>query len=316
MLKGIILSLCACLIWGPTFVIPAFLSSFSSLEITLGQYFFYGVISLLFFGGVCYHKLIQYPLKIWMKALWFALISNIVYYTSIILAVQYSSASVTALIVGIAPISISFYGNLRQNECDFSKLLFPALLIATGLCIVNVEAIFNSKITTVSHEYLVGLVCAFVALISWTWYVVMNTQFLKTSPTMTNFEWSTMLGVATFIWVILIALLLGVFVMESADVQKYFVLTNEWQLFLLVTATLGCLCSWLGTYLWNSGSTRLPVSLGGQMTIFETVFGLMFVYLIEKRLPSPFECLGIGCMFVAIAYSMNLFTAIRPQLKA
>src|SRR5262245_55738353 len=108
MIRGIILTLSACFVWGLIFIIPMLLNEFSSVEITLGRYFFYGMISLLFFGGICYRKLIQYPTNVWMKAVWFALIGNVAYYISIVLAVQYSNPAITALIAGIAPVSISF----------------------------------------------------------------------------------------------------------------------------------------------------------------------------------------------------------------
>lgn len=308
MLKGIILTLSACFIWGLIYVIPIFLSAYSPVEIALGRYFFFGTISLIFFGGICYQKLSHYPFKIWRKALWFALVANVVYYTTLVLAVQYSSATITALIAGIAPITISFYGNWKNNECSFNKLILPAILIIAGLITINGKALFSNETIVISYEYIIGLFCAFLALVSWTWYVVANTQFLKTYPYVTHFEWSTMLGVSTFFWVILISLLMGLFFMDSTQIQKYFLLTTDLKIFLGLTAILGCLCSWLGSYLWNSGCIHLPVSLAGQMTIFETVFGLIFVYTLEQRLPSSLEGIGFSFIFLAIAYSMNVFS--------
>lgn len=312
MFKGILLTLSACFIWGLIFVIPTFLNEFSSLEIALGRYFFFGVISLFFFGGVCFRKLINYSLEIWIKALLFALIANILYYTCLVFAVQYANAAIATLIAGIAPVVIAFYGNWKENGSSCNKLILPALLIIAGLITVNVEDLFGQEPLTFSYEYVLGLVCAFLALLFWSWYVVANTQFLKECPSMSYFEWSTMLGVATFFWVML-ALLLTLVFLDLSHLQKFVQITDELKLFFALTAILGCLCSWLGSYLWNSGCTLIPMSLGGQMTIFETLFGLSFVYFVDQRLPTYLECCGIILMLAAIVYSMNIFSKISTE---
>lgn len=313
MLNGILLTLSACLLWGFVFVIPTFITEFSSIEIALGRYFFFGALSLLFCLGIGYRKLLLQPLTIWIKALWFTLISNVLYYTSIILAIQYSSASMTALIAGIAPVTISLYGNIKNTECRFQKLILPAILIALGLVIVNIDILFENSLIIFSFQHMIGIFFAFFALMAWTWFAVENAQFLKAYPAITHFEWTTMLGVATIAWVVSISLFLGIFFIQQEQIQKYFVLTTELKTFLIATAFLGCLSSWLGSYLWNAGSSRLPVSFGGLMTIFETIFGLSFVYLIEKRIPSSWECLGIALMLLAVIYSMQVFAKMNKN---
>ena len=307
MFKGLALALSACCIWGLIFVLPTFLGSFSSIEIALGRYFFYGIISLFFFIGFCFKNLINYPTRIWLKALSFALIANIFYYMALVLGVKYSGAGISTLITGIAPVSIAFYGNWLKNECSFSKLVIPALLIAIGLFIVNFDVFTGAPSVHYSYEYFFGIFCAFTSLMCWTWYVVANAKFLQANPTMSYFEWSTMLGVATFVWVVIIVTFSTLFLTDIGYLQKFSVVTTELQLFLLITAILGCICSWFGSFLWNSGCTYLPISLSGQLTIFESIFGLAFVYLIEKRLPSTFEILGITFMLSAILYSVTMF---------
>jgi drug/metabolite transporter (DMT)-like permease len=70
-------------------------------------------------------------------------------------------------------------------------------------------------------------------------------------------------------------------------------------------AALGILCSWLSAFLWNKASLHLPVSLVGQLTLFETLFGLLFVYTLEQHLPPQMEFFGIVFMVAAIAYAIR-----------
>jgi len=308
MFKGIILTLCACFIWGFIFVIPLLLTGFTSLEITLGRYFFFGSISMFIFGSFCFRKLIGYPLKFWGKALTFGLVANIFYYIATVVAIKYSSPGITALVAGIGPVSIAFYGNFKQRECRFSQLLIPSILIAIGLVIIRIQVLAENGADAFSFDHLIGIFCSFLALAFWTWFVVSNNRFLINNPSIAFFEWSTMIGVTTFGVVTLTILFLRLFVWNEIDLARYSQLSSEMQLFLIATAILGFFCSWLGSFLWNSGSLKLPVAFGGQLTIFETLFGLMFVYIYEERVPTFLECLGITLMLAAIFYTMRLFT--------
>lgn len=307
MLKGLSVILGACFGWGLIFVVPTFLENFSPLEIALSAYFFYGILSIFFFSFI-YQELLKYPLQVWLKAAWLALIVNIVYYTSIVLGIQYANAAVTTLIAGIAPVSIALYGNLTHKEVRFRSLILPSCLIATGLVIVNLESMSYEQ--ELSHEFFMGIGFAFIGLMSWTWYVVANTKFQKSYPEMSQFAWSTMLGLTTFVWVILFASLHATFVMDQTEIQRFLTWTPELKLFILLTALIGCFSSWLGTYFWNLGCTLLPVSFCGQLTIFETIFGLTFVYVGQHRTPTILESIGISCMLLAILYSINVFNKV------
>ena len=306
MIKGIIFTLLACFFWGLTFVIPALLVDFSSLEIALGRYLVFGILSLILFGCVSFRSLIGYPVIFWTKALLFSLVGNIIYYGSLVLAVQYASPAITTLIVGIAPVTTAFYGNWKEKECSFLKLVLPSIVIGLGLLVINAETLLLGDATQINSSYLFGLLCALATLISFTWYTISNTRFLKQNPQISNFEWTTMMGVMTLMLVFMLGLSLIPFI-ESVHLERYFVWSTELQFFAFMTAILGILCSWVATFLWISGCVRLPVSMGGQMSIFKTVFGLLFVYLFEQRFPTSLELTGILMIFFAISYTMNTF---------
>ncbi len=59
----------------------------------------------------------------------------------------------------------------------------------------------------------------------------------------------------------------------------------------LATVCVGVavLASIVGNALWNKMSRFLPLTLVGQMILFETVFALIYGFLWERRLPTPLE---------------------------
>lgn len=308
--KGIFFALSACFIWGLIFVIPEFMNEFSPIEIALGRYFFYGVVSLFILAKMWIRGTSSYPLKVWQRAFGYSLVITIFYYSCVVLAVQNASPAACALILGISPITIAFYGNWRQKECSFHTLIPPSILIFAGLVIINVPKLMGEESP---DKFVFGLCCSFLALLAWSWFVVANARFLKENPQVATHSWSTLIGVATFCWVLVFSTVVWTFFEGFLELEKHFTFGMELTNFLIGSAVLGVLCSWVGTFLWNSASVHLPVSLAGQLTIFETIFGVMFVYVLEKNIPPLQECLGIALLLAAIVYGIRSSAQTAPQ---
>jgi len=305
MFKGIAYASGACFIWGLIFIIPQFMNNFNPIEIALCRYWFYGCISLIFLlkarlKGFCY-----YPLSVWTKALYLSFLSC--YYVWVILAMRYTSPAICALILGTSPITIAFYGNWKQKEGNYKLLILPSVLILVGLILINAPHV---TMTNSFWEYTIGLMCSLVSLISWSIYVVLNSRFLKNNSQIISNDWATILGVATFFWVIICGLTCSLLFWDNLDLQKYFTWNHDTISFFIGCATLGLLCSWVGAFLWNKASIYLPVSLAGQLTILETIFGISFVYVLDQQLPPLMECAGILLLLGAVMHGIH---TLSPQ---
>lgn len=301
MSRGIIFALTACLIWGLLFVVPLFMGNYSAFEIAFARYLVYGALSMIILFKSRLRGSCNYPSKIWVKALYFAGISSIGYYTWVVLALRYSSPAVCALILGISPITIAFYGNWKEKEYNFKTLLLPCSLIFLGLILINAPKIIQG----VSHTYLLGLLSSFIALLVWSWFVVANARFLKDHPEVASSDWSTLLGVSTLFWASIIILLSAFIFRNELPWERYATWNSDLANFLIGSAILGLVCSWLGAYLWNKASLQLPVSLAGQLTVFETIFGLCFVYALQQELPPITEIIGIVVLLTSITFGLR-----------
>lgn len=311
MFKGILFALTACFIWGLLFVVPQFMEGFSSLEVCLGRYTFYGALSSCILLRGWFKGGYRYPLPVWLQAVVYSLSCTFGYYVFFILGMRYSSPAVCALILGISPIAIAFYGNWKEKEGNFKKLLIPAFLIIIGLIVINAPQFSDNPS---SSTYLIGLISSFIALFSWSFYVIANAQFLKKHPEVSFGEWSTLIGVSALFWSIVFGSIFYFFGGKIFDVGKYVSFNPELKQFLVGSAILGLLCSWVGAFFWNRASFHLPVSLAGQLTIFETIFGLCFVYMLDRRFPPFMEALGIALFLAAIAYAIRLSTKTAAKV--
>ncbi len=305
MWKGFIFALSACLLWGLIFVIPPFLEGFTTLEVLLGRYLIYGTLSLAIFFQARKRGLFRFSKEIWIKSFYFSMAGTIGYYALVVLSTRLATPDICALILGICPITIAFYGNWKQKEISYRKLLFPSLCMLVGLGFINIPHILA---TSSPGTFLLGILCSLVSLASWSWYVVANSRFLKERQDIDPVGWSTLIGVASFIWAVLFGLIFFTCFENQIDFTKYTSWNADLLRFLIGSAILGLFCSWIGSYLWNKASCYLPVSFVGQLMIFETIFGVLFVYLYQGQFPPVSEWLGIGLLLFAIVFALRSFS--------
>lgn len=307
MLRGILYAIAACFVWGAIFIIPNLLLSFSSVEVVLGRYIIYGIFSTILLLRKGWKIPIQFSLKAWFVALVFSLCSNIFYYFGVVWGLRFASAPITVLVVGLAPIVIALYGNWHAREISYKHLILPCIWMAAGIVLVNITQFDLSEDKGNLKEYFVGLFGILVALVGWSVYVVHNARFLKKNPQLPVTEWTSVIGVMTLFVSILIALFF-LFAMKSEINLAHF---QTWSLplfwFLLGIGILGIACSWGGCFLWNRASSYLPISLLGPLMVLETIFGLLYVYLVEFQLPSLMEAIGILVLISGLLYALHLF---------
>lgn len=308
MFKGVVFALLACFIWGLIFVVPQFMDGFSSIEVALGRYFFYGLISSLILCRAFFRSSFQYPRSIWFKALVFSFFTSFGYYPFVVLSLRFSTPAICTLLLGLSPITIAFYGNWKQKEGDFRFLILPSIMILFGLLIINAPQIMEHDFPA---TFLLGLFCGLLALGTWTWYAVANARLLKSHSELKSSDWSTLLGVATLFWVLLFGVIFGFLLSDHWEIDKFTTMSPALISYLTGAAVLGFLCSWVGAYLWNKASYSLPLSVTGQLMVFETIFGLLFVYLYEQRLPPLWEVVGIVLLLTAVSLGVRKSSQIQ-----
>lgn len=315
MIRGISYIVLACFIWGSIFIIPRFMEGFDSFEVSLGRYFFYGTASLLVLASNRFKLFSKIDSTLWWKAFWLGLGGNILYYFVLVLCMRDAGAAISALMLGVSPITIAWYGNWRAKESRFRNLVIPSIVTAIGLILVNVPALERSAMEETLAQYAVGLLAGFIALGLWTWYAVSSKVVLTRYPSVSASEWSTLLGFATLVSLVAVVGIYLYFIWDSPHLSLYMRWSDELQAFLIGSACLGIPCSWVGFYLWSKGSYLLPVSLSGQLMICETLFGLCFVHLLDQHMPTTVEWLGMLAMLGGILAALLLTKQEKAELE-
>lgn len=304
---GVTFGVLATMTWGLAFLIPVLLAEFDPMVITVGRYLCYGLGSLVLVAVT--RNRLRYPMAVWRSAVLFAIAGHIGYYFFLVQGIALVGAPVVTIIIGTLPVTVALYGNLRHRDYPYRKLAPSLLLIGCGLAVVNLlEVDWSGARGHSLAGQLLGIGCAVLALVMWTWYGVANSTFLKANPGITSAEWSTLMGVAT-----LALSVVGALSLIGRDVAEPGV--NPWRL-VAGSLVLGLVVSWGGTRLWNRASTLLPVSVAGQLIVIQAISGLGYVYLAKAEVPPLLELLGIGLVVVGVLIALRSTRSAAPAVVA
>jgi len=305
MQRGVLYGVLAGALWGTVFVVPRQLAEFSPLLLSSGRYVMYGLVSLAALLPMLRRVWPRFTRADLVALVKLALMGNVLYYLFLASAIHLVGIAPASLIVGVLPVTVTLLGRRDHGAVPIARLAWPLAMIAAGIVCINVD-VFTAAGDPGSHASVLtrvaGIGCAVGALVCWTWFAVENARYLHRNAHFSGNEWSVLWGVVTgalggVLWLGILALPSG-WVQESVSAARW---TTFWQLNLVLA--IGA--SWLGNGLWNAAAKRLPLTLSGQMIVFETLFALLYGFIYDHRLPRALEVAAIGLLVVGVSWSVR-----------
>jgi drug/metabolite transporter (DMT)-like permease len=307
MWNGVLCGLLAGALWGMVFIVPELLSAFTPLEMAVGRYTAYGAIAF----GLMLPRLGRLVGRLdrsdYLAMLRHALSGNIIYYMLLALGVKLAGVAPTSLIIGVLPIAVTLMGRHDHGAVPLRQLAWPLLVVASGIACINVDVFRHAAAAGQAlADTLLGVLCASGALLCWSWYTVDNARYLKRNPHFSSAEWSALYGLSTG----LLALLIGAIALAlfHADVTGAAGAASgrDWGLFWISNGLLALGASVIGNQLWNIASRRVPVTLSGQLILFETLFALLYGFLYKQQLPRPLEIAAMVLLVTGVVWSVRV----------
>ncbi len=306
---GIAAAIAAGLCWGLVFVAPLMLAQYPPHILAFGRYLAFGLIALPL-AAFSMPALKRLSRADWWYAVRLSLVGNIIYYCALASAIQLAGAPAIGALIGTLPIVIAIASNRGAEKRPWSQLAGSLLLIAAGLGLLNYQELaLQSADQTGSTPFFLGLAIGLIALVSWTWYPIKNTQWLKANPQHNSKTWATAQGLTTLP-------LAAIGYLFSAGLPAGFASTGDvahftWPLgptpgyFIGMMLLLGLTASWLGTVFWNFASNNVPATLSGQLIVFETLAALAFAYSLRGHFPDAVSLLGIGLLVLGVVVGIR-----------
>lgn len=298
---GVLCGIGAGALWGLVFLAPELARAFTPLQLTIGRYLAYGVIAAALLAPRWRSVVAHLGRREWLMLGLLALTGNTLYYILLSTAVQTGGIAMTSLVIGFLPVAVTIIGSRDHDATPLARLI-PSLMlcIAAAVC-VGWQALaapapmsFNTRI--------LAFVCAVGALVSWTAYAIWNARFLTRLDRVSSHDWSLLIGIVTGAQSLL--LIPVVLLTESLSYPP-----AAWMQFAAVSIGVAVFASIVGNGLWNRMSRLLPLTLVGQMVLFETLFALLYAFGWEQRLPTPLECVA----FVLIV--LSVITCLRAHRR-
>ncbi|WP_298398858.1 DMT family transporter [Sphingobium sp.] len=289
---GIACGMGAGALWGLVFLAPEVMRGFSPLQQAVGRYLAYGLLSALLIAPRWRSLSARMtPRLLWALA-WLALAGNLFYYVLLASAVQMGGIAMTSLVVGFLPVAVTIIGSREVGALPLRQLAPSLLLCVAGALCIGWQAVVMPGPGPVATR-LIGFLCAVGALASWTAFAIGNNHWLRRMGDMPAQDWNLLIGLATGAQAVLflpVVLLAGLGDHDAA----------AWGRFAAVSFAVALLASIVGNMLWNRMSRLLPLTMVGQMILFETGFALLYGFAWEGRLPTLLE----GAAFALVILSV------------
>jgi len=283
---GIIAGIIAGAFWGLVFLAPELTRGFTPIQLSAGRYLAYGLIAAILVARSWRRLFAKLTWREWKALAWLSFAGNIIYYFFLAKAVQTGGIAMASIVIGLLPVVITLVGSRDAGAVPLRSLLPSIALSTAGLFCISWQHLQSGS--------LAGVMYASGALASWTAYAVGNSRWLARLKSITPHEWSMLTGLVTGAE----ALLLAVPALSAGAPQHS---TPEWLHFAAVVTSVAILCSIVGNGFWNYASRALPLTLTGQMIVFETLFAALYGFLWEARWPTIIEALAMGLLVAGVA---------------
>lgn len=312
MLIGVLLGIAAGALWGLIYIAPLVVPEYNPVLVALSRFIAFGVISLPFL------YVFRKELKAFSRAdIWQAfklpLFGNVLFYCLLTICIRLAGAPLAGMFMAVIPVLVAIASNIRYAGSDsavpWSKILPPLAVIFLGLIVANLTEFENAAkaSATGGEEYWIGVGFGLAAVVSWTWFSIMNAEWLLKHPQHSTGAWTALQGVTV------LPLALGLFAVLAwpagfMDTNITLMGAAPWK-FLGVALTIGLLCSWVAMVCWNRMSQLLPAALGGQLIVFESVFAVVYALIWRGEMPPLSMTIGFLVLMGGVLGSLRVFQA-------
>jgi len=301
---GIACGMGAGALWGLVFLAPELVHGFTPLQLAIGRYGTYGLVSAVLimprWRRLCAHV----TARDWWALVWLSLFGNTLYYYLVSTAVQKSGIAMTSLIIGFLPVVVTIIGSRDHGAVPLRALAPSLALCAAGTACIGWQAMALPDARS-GGGGMVGLLFAVGALVAWTAYAVGNSRCLARIHQISGHDWNLLTGMVTGGQAL-------VLIPVSIALEPIRHSGAQWLRFGEVSLGLALLASIMGAALWNRASRLLPLTMVGQMILFETLFALLYAFLWEQRWPKPMEVMA----FALVAASVLSCVAVHHRRAA
>lgn len=310
MLIGVLLGIAAGALWGLIYIAPLMVPEYNPVLVALSRFIAFGLISLPFL--VVFRR----QLRMFSRAdVWesfkLPLFGNVLFYCLLTICIRMAGAPLAGMFMAVIPVLVAICSNIRyrgsESAVAWSKILPPLAVIFLGLVVANLTEFERAAAMSAEGgmDYWIGVGFGLAAVCSWTWFSIMNAEWLLKHPQHSTGAWTALQGVTVLPFA---AALFGILAWPFGfmDTAVTTMGPAPWK-FLGVALMIGLLCSWVAMICWNRMSQLLPAALGGQLIVFESVFAVVYALIWRGEMPTMSMTIGFVVLMGGVLGSLRVF---------
>jgi drug/metabolite transporter (DMT)-like permease len=284
MLFGVLCGIATCALWGLTFVVPRAIAPFTTLDLTVTRY---GLFALTSVALMIHPRFRPTGIKLrpMITALLLGGIGYVGYFISVAYAVRFAGAAIPPLVIGTMPVILALIANFRDRSVSWRLLALPLGLIAAGIAWVNIS-VFSSTPTGDRAMIVYGIASAAIGLVLWVVYGLASTATMQSADAPDILQWTGLQGIGAGLGSLVLIPLTSLntpIVYTDIDLLR----------FALWSLIMGLAGAWLAT-----------------------IFGLIFGFVFEQRLPTVAEAGGSLLQLAGVGMAIAIFSRVRQQRHA
>lgn len=300
MLWGIVAGLTTCALWGLSFIAPRAIEPFTVWDLTVARYGIFGLLCVALTlmprfrpSGIAKSDV--------LIGLTLGGAGYVGYFILVSFAVNYAGASIPPIIIGTMPVILALIGNSKDHAVPWRAMSFPIFLIFAGVTVVNLSAFQADHVEP--GKLIFGVAASTAALCIWVIYGMVNASIMRKPNAPDSFKWTGLQGIGAALVSLAIIPLTSFWSYDSLSVMTF-----DLYKFIAWALVMGIAGSWIATLCWVIASRRLPLALAAQLIVAETLFALLYGFLLEGRLPTVIEASGAIMQITGVCLSIALFS--------
>ena len=246
MLLGVLLGVAAGALWGLIYIAPLAVPEYNPVLVALSRFIAFGVISLPFLW------VFRRELKAFTRAdIWesfkLPLLGNVLFYCLLTICIRLAGAPLAGMFMAVIPVLVAITSNIRyagsKSAVAWSKILTPLAVIFFGLIVANLTEFERAAAASAEGgmQYWIGVGFGLAAVVSWTWFSIMNAEWLLNHPKHNAAAWTALQGVTVLPFA---ACLFGILAWPAGLMDTDITLMGAAPMkFLAVALGIGLLCS-------------------------------------------------------------------------
>lgn len=293
-------------LWGGVFLGPEMTRDFTPIQLATARYTVYGLASALLIAPRWRSVTATLGRAEWFTLVWMNFVGNLLYFSLLGGGVHLGGVAMTSLIIGFLPVTVTLIGSRDHGAVPLKRLL-PSLALGVAAIICISLASPPSLDSTGPSTRILGVLCALGALACWTAFAVTNSRWLVRLAHISGHDWNLLSGVVTGSLALVCAA--PAFLLAPASHAP-----EDWLRLAGVGAGMALGASIVGNMFWNRASRYLPLTLIGQMILFETLFALLYGFLWEHRWPSALEATAMVLMVSSVVTCVSAHRVPPPPV--